>query len=194
MGVLSLVKLVVKLVKGGNLIAFLAAIFFGYVIATLLPAGPWSIYIFLMVSFHIFLAWLVLNAYHEEGFSQPIPMAILIHVGFLAIMIAFGYIYQDASVLKIVRFSVASLAIYERKLLFRRKTQAAEEPVANAPVSDVILSATAEDHEAWLRHLAHRGSSSRKPGATLKDEYEQFIAQRIKNRPAPASISGDPAV
>jgi hypothetical protein len=47
-----------------------------------------------------------------------------------------------------------------------------------APLSE----ATGEDYEAWAYHLAHRNPLARRPGTTIKDEYEQFMAARVRSR------------
>ena len=47
-----------------------------------------------------------------------------------------------------------------------------------APLSE----ATGEDYEAWAYHLAHRNPLARRPGTSIKDEYEQFMAARIRSR------------
>jgi hypothetical protein len=49
--------------------------------------------------------------------------------------------------------------------------------------NDVPVTVTAEDYEAWLNHLAKRHPLSRRPGLSIKDEYEQFVTARARNRP-----------
>jgi hypothetical protein len=55
-----------------------------------------------------------------------------------------------------------------------------------APLSE----ATGEDYEAWAYHLAHRNPLARRPGTTIKDEYEQFMVARVRNRPLPLLANG----
>jgi uncharacterized membrane protein YhaH (DUF805 family) len=49
--------------------------------------------------------------------------------------------------------------------------------------SSSAFVATTEDYDAWNYHLAHRNPLARKPGTTIRDEYDQFMARRAKNRP-----------
>jgi hypothetical protein len=61
--------------------------------------------------------------------------------------------------------------------------------VVNAiPVDVAIAEATAEDNEVWIRYLAQPNRPTRKPGLTVKDEYEQWLVARIGSRRATASI------
>jgi uncharacterized membrane protein YhaH (DUF805 family) len=48
------------------------------------------------------------------------------------------------------------------------------------------FSATNEDYDAWNYHLAHRNPLSRRPGTSIKDEHDAFMAARIKARAAAA--------
>jgi len=52
----------------------------------------------------------------------------------------------------------------------------------NAAVVSVIATATGEDYEAWTQYLSHRDSRLRKPGLTVKEEYEQWMVARLKSR------------
>jgi putative membrane protein (TIGR04086 family) len=51
------------------------------------------------------------------------------------------------------------------------------------PITTAVVTGIVDDEEAWLHYLAHRDSSSRNPGTTVKDEYDQFMAAHAKNRP-----------
>jgi hypothetical protein len=75
------------------------------------------------------------------------------------------------------------------------------EPAANAnhPKPSVgipaatIADATSDDDAAWLRHINKQGTFPRTPGTSIKDEYAQFIADRIKSRTA-VPLSATPNV
>jgi hypothetical protein len=69
-------------------------------------------------------------------------------------------------------------------------TEAAPNATVTAEAADIgastfrapLSEATGEDYEAWAYHLAHRNPLARRPGTTIKDEYEQFMAARIRSR------------
>jgi hypothetical protein len=159
--------------------------------STLVPDGSWANYTFILVFYHLFLAWLLLDADHKTGFSLPIVSAILTHLACLAIIVFYGMGYGVIPFYQVLRFGVIALAIFERNWLFSGREMKQELPV-EAPISTVIAEATAEDQEAWLNHLATRSPLSRKPGISIKDEYVEWLTARAKKRSASTSI-GTPA-
>jgi hypothetical protein len=48
--------------------------------------------------------------------------------------------------------------------------------------SIVNANATGDDYAAWSNYLAHRDPRLRKPGMSVKEEYEQWMLARIKSR------------
>jgi len=55
----------------------------------------------------------------------------------------------------------------------------------SAPSSDnPILTASAEDNEEWLRHLASRNATQRKAGSSIEEEYRAWLMKRAKSRTA----------
>jgi hypothetical protein len=88
------------------------------------------------------------------------------------------------------------MAPFERDWLFsgnaqKKDVKKKKVPVTTAviaiPVHVAIAEATAEDHEAWIRHLAQPNRATRKPGLSVKDEYEQWLVARIGSRHAAVS-------
>jgi hypothetical protein len=66
--------------------------------------------------------------------------------------------------------------------LTRKKKQ---ELPASAPIPiNVLEEATPDDDTAWIHYLHTRNPRYRKPGITIKEEYEQWLAARIKSRGA----------
>jgi len=47
-----------------------------------------------------------------------------------------------------------------------------------------ILNATAQDHEDWLRERARGNPTHRRPGMSVREEYEQWLKVRFKARGA----------
>ena len=45
-----------------------------------------------------------------------------------------------------------------------------------------LLSATAQDHEDWLRERSMRNPTDRRPGMTVREEYEQWLKVRFRSR------------
>ena len=72
-------------------------------------------------------------------------------------------------------------------LFSSKKKEAPVDPVVAAAAHKVaaaraIATATGEDNEAWIHYLSHRNPKLRKPGMTIKEEYEQWMVERVKSR------------
>lgn len=59
--------------------------------------------------------------------------------------------------------------------------------IADEKAAVVAAAVTVDDYEEWLRYLAQPNRATRKPGLTVKDEYEQWLVERIGSRRAVAS-------
>jgi hypothetical protein len=66
-------------------------------------------------------------------------------------------------------------------------------PVQQEEKSSPILDATAEDHEAWLRERASGNPTHRRPGVSVKQEYEEWLKARFKARAAQSARKGKAA-
>jgi len=56
-----------------------------------------------------------------------------------------------------------------------------DKQIASAVVD--TAPAAAANEEEWLQYIAKRGATLRKPGTSIKDEYEQFVAARAARQP-----------
>jgi hypothetical protein len=55
-------------------------------------------------------------------------------------------------------------------------------PTVEAAKVTPILNATAQDHEDWLRERASQNPAHRKLGMTVRQEYEEWLKARYRNR------------
>jgi hypothetical protein len=149
----------------------------------------WAIGVSILVSYHLFLAWRVVTAEHEVGFSLPILSTIVTHLACVSLVVVLAFGRGVIPFFWIVRYAIPALAPFERDWLFKANKKKKEEEVPSFAPSAAVAAATGDDHEAWNHHLAHRNPLSRKPGTTLKDEYEQFMAARVASRAAAPSDS-----
>ena len=85
------------------------------------------------------------------------------------------------------------MSLFERGWLFILNGKKRDEIPATAPAVAAIAVTpkvdaapviTADDYEAWLCHLRQRHPLSRKPGMTMKDEYDQWMVARFKSQAA----------
>ena len=286
----------------------------GFGAGLMVPDPSWGSAVAILVSYHLFLIWLVISGDDEAGMSQGLFVTIFTHLACVFLMVAMARTLRYMPMFRIARYSVAALALFERKWLFAisryapklegeidlmkprseriaaptgmvsaapqypssysgqtaasvaqpmaapvrtapagipqsamlgvaamrtappqqpakyvppASAQAAapaappaagplQVPAAGAvqlkPVSDgkkgvlyqdtsisdglrakpaaagakvaPILSATAQDHEDWLRERAKSNPTHRKPGMSVKEEYEEWLKARFKARAA----------
>jgi hypothetical protein len=176
---------VMMFLKPADFIVFVLSGALGYVVASLLPEGPWSPYVAILVSYHLFLVWLVVNASHKTGFSLPIGSTILTHLACLTVVVALPYIRHSIPMFGLIRYCIPAMAPFERMWLFSAEGKKEAAPIAalvSVTDSDVIAEATVDDNEAWLEYLAQPNRPYRKPGTSVGQEYEQWLAARIKKR------------
>lgn len=162
--------------KGIDVFAFFIAGLLGFGAGTLLPQGNLGVFVPILISYHLFLAWLLLTADHETGVSLPILSTIVTHLACMAVVMIFGMGRHYIPFFGIVRFGIAGLALFESGWLFVKT----ENKVA--PQKTAIVSSSAEDYQEWTRYIAQRKSSSFVSGASLKAEYEQWVRARAQSR------------
>jgi hypothetical protein len=188
MGIMSIVRMLVKVFKPADLIAFFACAFLGFFVSTILPAGPWAVFGSMLVFYHLFLTWLIIDADRKVGLSLPIALAIVTHLACLAVVITYGMGRDVVPFFGFLRYGIASIAVFERKWLFNESRKKEEKAPIAAPVSATaaatLATASADDYDAWVQHLATRNPLSRKPGMSVQDEYEQWLLARAKKRAA----------
>jgi hypothetical protein len=185
---LSLVRRLVRVVKPADFFAFLICTLLAHSVASFLPEGGWSVYGSMLVFYHLFLAWLVIDADRRGGLSPPIFSAIMTHLACLTFVIAYGTGRDVIPFFGFLRYAIFGLAVFERNWILAWGKKKKEEVPVTAPLSaaaaTTIAQATADDYDAWLQYLATRNPLSRKPGMTIQEEYEQWMVDRAKSRSA----------
>jgi hypothetical protein len=176
---------------GKDIVAFMVAGLLGYLLASLLPPGTWAILTFILVSYHLFLAWLVITAENRAGVSLPVLSTIATHLACLVLIVVLGLALRFVPFFGIFRYGIVGLAVFERGWLFTENTvqYKSEEPSSAPAITD-----NAEDYQEWLNYLAKQSPASRKPGSSLKEEYSRWLLARAQNRsavPSPAVLSND---
>jgi len=175
MGLISFLNL-----EGKDIVGFVLANLLGFLVGTLVPQGPWAIYTSILVSYHLFLAWLIVLSDHKTGVSLPIVSTIITHVACLVVILPLGMGRHYSPFFSIFRYTIAALAIFEHKWLFSEESsQGTRQP---APATTPVIVDTAEDYREWLQHLAQQKPGSRSPRSSLKAEYEQWLLARAKSR------------
>jgi hypothetical protein len=183
-------------------VVFLLCAGLGYVIGHFFGDGPWVTYISMMVTYHLFLGFLVITAEKEASLAMPLGQTILSHAACLAVIIGLGMGRHAIPFFSIIRLFVPGLAPFEVNWLFGgdgKKKAALEAAIAGpvaapaspsaahhaaaAPVAQTFYeTSTGEDYEEFLKLLYAGQRPFRKPGITVKQEFELWLAARAKAR------------
>jgi hypothetical protein len=174
-----------------KLVAFVISSLIGFVIAHYLLEGAAAAYTSILISYHLFLVYLIVSAEHEKGLSMSIGMAIPTHAAFLALLVGTAYMREHVPFFGLIRLLIPALAPFETKWLFSGRPKA---ETGKAPAPDVFPEATLDDHEAFREHLAQRDRPFRKPGRSLNEEFELWLADRARKRAQASTAAAVPDV
>jgi hypothetical protein len=108
--------------KSRDIAAFAISSILGFLVGTILPVGPWAVYVPVLVSYHLFLAWLVITAEHETGVSMPIVSTIATHLACMAVIALLGMGHNGIPLFGLLKYAIAGLALFERGWLFVKTT------------------------------------------------------------------------
>jgi hypothetical protein len=164
----------------------------------LMPNIALAVIVSIFVSFHLFLAWLVITAEHETGFSLPVVSTLFTHLACivivyfcstLVIVLSGAALFLPIYLLIILRpiryilaICIPGIAVFERFWLFSGKVTKKEVLPVTAPIKAIVAEATADDHAKWLRFVAQQKRPFPRPGTTLQSEYERWMVARTKSR------------
>jgi len=90
----------------------------GFAIAMLFPDPAWRIYVSILVSYHLFLAWLVFFGEHEAGLSMPLAQTIFTHGACVFLIVSLGLARAHVPFFGILRYAIVGVGIFERKWMF----------------------------------------------------------------------------
>jgi hypothetical protein len=177
----------------------------------ILPDAAWATYAYILVVYHIVLAFKVFTSDKKAALSLPIGQAILTHLACIGVLIGIAVLRHQVPFFGIIRLFLPGLAPFEASWLFSGEQvkierlnddmaiQAATvhvEPSADGAVSPTQVpaaapvslyhSSTGEDFDEFLKMMQQGKRPFRKPGISVRDEYELWLAHRAKTRSAAA--------
>jgi len=171
--------------EGEDVAAFVVAGGLGYFAGTFVSDETSAIYVSILASYHLFLAWLVFGSSNKAGVSLPIVSTLLTHTACMVVVLAPVMIApHEAPLFGIFRYSVAALAMFERGWLFTSTGTESKKAVKTQPATEQMpeVRGTIEDEAAWLEYLSTRRPGSSKAGTSVKEEHEQWLRARLKKR------------
>jgi hypothetical protein len=179
-------------------VSFLISAAVGYLIGYFFGHGAAATFASILISYHVYLGLLIALAEREGGFSFPIGPTILTHTACLAVLISLALGRDHIPFFAIIRIFVPALAPFEANWLFggeRKKAAQTNTAKAAAPISAANASvveitparslyeaSTGDDFEEFLQHMKTGKRPFRKPGMTVRQEYELWLAARAKAR------------
>src|SRR3979409_328114 len=130
---------------GKDIAAFVIAGLLGLFSASLVPAGTWAVLTSILVSYHLFLAWLVIMSENRARVSLHIFSTIVTHLACLVLIVPLGLARHFIPFFGILRYGIAGMAIFERHWLFTEDNVQYKKPPATPIITD-----TEEDYQKWL--------------------------------------------
>lgn len=101
-----------------KLLGYLICSALGLVAGYFFPAGAWSTFVSILVSYHLFLIWLVITTEHKTGFSLPVGPTILTHLACVAVVVTLGLGRHVIPFFGLIRYFIPALAPFECTWLF----------------------------------------------------------------------------
>jgi hypothetical protein len=163
--------------KGMKGIVLILCSLIGYLVSRFIPDGPLAVYLPLLISYHLLLAFLVVTSVQDKGISLPIGSTVLTHIACLALLVVFAEARDHIPYFSIIRFFTPSIAMFEASWLFSGKARS-ERAVVEA---DAPSGGTAEDYEDFILYLRQNERQFSKPGRSVKEEYKSWLAHRAKH-------------
>lgn len=145
-----------------------------------LPDAPWAPYVPLLVSYHLFLIFLLIalgmRGEQKIGISLGIPMTVISHLAFVGGLIGIVFGREYVPLFGLVRYVLPGLAPFEARWLFEGKRK--ERVIDQRP----LPQGSAEDYDEFLQYMRQKDRRFQKPGRSIHDEFEAWNADRAKRR------------
>ena len=170
--------------EGEDFAAFAISALAGYAAGEYFSNSGWSVYLSSLVSYHLFLGWLVLNQTGKAGFSMPLWLTAPTHAACMVVALGPALFADHQSLgFGLFRYSIAALALFEAGWLFsNEESKPLLEEADDAAPAAFGIRASAEDEGAWLAYLAQRRPGQTKPGTSVRDERDAWLRARMKER------------
>jgi hypothetical protein len=156
-------------------------------IENILPSSAFATYAYIVGGYHIVLILAILFKNKQKGFSLPLGSTLITHLACLTIVVGLAVTREYIPFFGLIRFFIPGIAPFEAKWLFSGgKKQAGgvlgAEPAEGTPAAEAATVANAEDYEEFLKLLYLNKRPHRRPGSSLKEEFERWRAARAKEQ------------
>lgn len=169
-----------------KIVAYVVSALIGWAAAHYLFDGASAAYASILISYHLYLVSLVVTASHEKRLSMSIGATILYHLAFVGLVVGIAYGRHHIPFFFVVRWLVPGLAPFETQWLFSGKIG---QSTAEEEVRPVMVEATVDDHEAFREHMMQRDRPFRKPGLSINEEFNFWLADRNREKAQAAALA-----
>jgi hypothetical protein len=150
----------------------------GYLLSRFIPDGPLAVYAPMMISYHLYLAFVVVTTVQDKGISLSIGSTLLTHFAFLVLLVVMVQAHDYIPYFWLARFFIPGLAPFEAAWLFSGKAKRGY--AAND--MDAPTGGTAEDYEDFILYMRQSERPFAKPGHSVKQEFKSWLAYRSKHQ------------
>ena len=166
---------IIRLLTTKNGLAFLVCNLLGYIVARLFPPGTPAFVVSMLVSYHLFLVWLLISADRALEFLRPTVTTVLTHLGCVAVVTALPIARHAIPFFYLFRFGVIYIATFESKWLF----DAAELARTEAELAPSVSASSAPGSSAanaWVPAFSAESGSAETRIATADDSQQHKLA------------------
>ncbi len=154
----------------------------GIIIGHYLLEGTLAVYVSMLISFHLYLGYLVVMENREKGLSLPVGSTLLTHAACLMLLIGLVELRHHISFFWVIQYFVPALAPFEAEWLFSggKRKPGFEASAPQIPMPE----GTAGDYDEFLKYLSEEKRAFRKPGRSVREEHVLWMADRVKKEAA----------
>lgn len=164
-----------------GLIAYVFSYGVGYLAGYLLPQGPWTPYVPLLVAYHVFLASLLaafaISGEQKVGLSMSFFMTAISHIAFVGALVGVVHMREYVPLFGLVRYLLPGLAPFEAKWLFEGQRKVQTETGWKP-----MPSGSAEDYIDFTEYMKQKNRRFARAGRSVHDEFVAWNADRVKRR------------
>jgi hypothetical protein len=179
----------------------------GTLLGHLLPDTALATFTYILLSYHLVLAFKVFTADKKAGLSLPIGQTILTHLACVGVLVGLAIGRHQIPFFGMIRLFIPGLAPFEAEWLFSggkakidripaTDDEAIQAATVHAEAGDtaavaaaqaapsLFFTSTGEEYNEFLELMRQGKRPFRKPGISIKDEFELWLAARAKSRAA----------
>jgi hypothetical protein len=159
--------------------------FSGYLLGHYLLSGSdWAAYISILVSYHCYLGYLVMNADSKDRANLS-GITILIHMVFLAPLIAIPYFRENIPYFAFISPLTPALAPFETSWLLGSSRSAGKDKerrrrMAPMHIEKLVNEATGDDHALFMEAMRKGNRPHLRTGRSMREEFGYWLADRAK--------------